>query len=102
MQTYEGLEGDSASVAVATAVISALKKKPIRQDTAMTGSLSVRGEVLPVGGVSAKVEAAIEAGLKRVLIPYSNLKDVVLSKNKQNKIKVIPVKTIDDVLKNAF
>jgi Lon-like ATP-dependent protease len=102
LQTYEGLEGDSASVSVATAIISALKKKPIRQDTAMTGSLSVRGEVLPVGGVSAKVEAAIEAGLKRVLIPHANLNDVVLSKNKQNKIKIIPVKTIDDVLKNAF
>jgi ATP-dependent Lon protease len=102
LQTYEGLEGDSASVAVATAIISALKKKSIRQDTAMTGSLSVRGEVLPVGGVSAKVEAAIEAGLKRVIIPSSNIRDVVLSKNKQNKIKIIPVKTINDVLKNVF
>ena len=59
LQTYEGVEGDSASIAVATSIISALKNIPVRQDTAMTGSLSVRGDVLPVGGVSAKVEAAI-------------------------------------------
>ncbi len=102
LQTYEGLEGDSASVAVATAIISALKKKPIRQDTAMTGSLSVRGEVLPVGGVTAKVEAAIEAGLKRVLVPYSNIQDIVLGKDLQNKIKIISIRNITDVLKNVF
>jgi len=102
LQTYEGLEGDSASVAVAVAIISALKGKAIRQDTAMTGSLSVRGEVLPVGGVTAKVEAAIGAGMKRVLIPESNLRDVVLGKNQIGKIKIIPVKTIDDVLKSVF
>ena len=57
LQTYEGVEGDSASIAVATAIISALKNIPIKQEIAMTGSLSVRGEVLPVGGVSSKVEA---------------------------------------------
>jgi ATP-dependent Lon protease len=102
LQTYEGLEGDSASIAVATSVISALKKKPIRQDTAMTGSLSVRGEVLPVGGVTAKVEAAIEAGLKRVLVPDANLRDIILSKTQKSKIKIIPVKNIDNVLKNIF
>ena len=61
IQTHEGVEGDSASIAVATAIISALQKIPIKQDTAMTGSLSVRGEVLAVGGVSAKIEAAIDA-----------------------------------------
>src|SRR3989338_6515397 len=72
LQTYEGVEGDSASIAVATAIISALEEVPIRQDTAMTGSLSVRGEVLPIGGVSAKVEAAIEAGIKRIIVPKSN------------------------------
>jgi Lon-like ATP-dependent protease len=64
LQTYEGVEGDSASIAVATSIISALKQIPIKQDYAMTGSLSVRGEVLPVGGVSTKVEAAINAGIK--------------------------------------
>lgn len=102
LQTYEGVEGDSASVAVATSIISALKKIPVRQDTAMTGSLSVRGDVLPVGGVSAKVEAAIDAGIKRVLVPKSNLKDIVLEKKKLNKIKIIPVENIRDVLKEAL
>ncbi|MEK6837417.1 MAG: ATP-dependent protease LonB, partial [Nanoarchaeota archaeon] len=62
LQTYEGVEGDSASIAVATAIISSFGKIPVKQDTAMTGSLSVRGEVLPVGGVTSKVEAAREAG----------------------------------------
>ncbi|MDI3473808.1 MAG: ATP-dependent Lon protease [Candidatus Woesearchaeota archaeon] len=102
LQTYEGVEGDSASAAVATAVISALTKIPIRQELAMTGSLSVRGDVLPVGGVSAKLEAAIDAGMKEVIVPYSNLNDIVLPKDKLEKIKVIPVKNIIDVLENAL
>ncbi len=102
LQTYEGVEGDSASIAVATAIISALKKVPIRQDTAMTGSLSVRGEVLPIGGVSAKVEAAIEAGVKRVIVPKSNLNDIVLDAKKLKQIKIIPVEYISEVLKQAL
>lgn len=102
LQTYEGVEGDSASIAVATSIISALTRVPVRQDTAMTGSLSVRGEVLPVGGVSAKVEAAIEAGLKRVLVPKSNLQDIVVDKKKLAKIKIIPVENIDAVLKESL
>ena len=103
LQTSDtGVEGDSASIAVATAVISALKQVPIKQDTAMTGSLSVKGEVLAIGGVTAKIEAAIEAGIKNVIIPLSNEKDVLLSKENKNKIKVIPVKTIQEVLKYAL
>ena len=99
LQTYEGVEGDSASIAVATSVISAFKKIPIKQDFAMTGSLSVRGEVLPIGGVTAKVEAAIEAGIKNVVVPKTNLKDIIIDKDKVNKIRIIPVETIQDVLK---
>lgn len=99
LQTYEGVEGDSASIAVATSVISAFKKIPVRQDTAMTGSLSVRGEVLPIGGVTAKVEAAIEAGIRNVIVPKTNLKDIVIDKTKVGKINIIPVETIIDVLK---
>ncbi len=99
LQTYEGVEGDSASIAVATSVISAFKKVPVRQDFAMTGSLSVRGEVLPIGGVTAKVEAAIEAGIKNVVVPKTNLKDIIIDKDKMKKIKIIPVETITDVLK---
>jgi len=102
LQTYEGVEGDSASIAVATAIISALKNIPIKQNLAMTGSLSVRGEVLPVGGVSSKVEAAIETGIKIVLVPKANLQDIVLSKEQLQKVKLIPVTTIEEVLSHAL
>lgn len=102
LQTHEGVEGDSASIAVATAIVSALKEIPIRQDTAMTGSLSIRGEVLAIGGVTAKVEAAIDAGIKQVIIPNANEKDLVLSQKQKDKIKIIPVHTIQEVLKHAL
>ncbi len=102
LQTYEGVEGDSASIAVAASIISAFKKIPVRQDTAMTGSLSVRGEVLPIGGVIAKIEAAIEAGIKRVIIPKSNLKDIVIDPTKLKKVTIIPVESIEEVLKEAL
>ncbi len=102
LQTYEGVEGDSASVAVATAIISAFRKIPIDQSVAMTGSLSVRGEVLPVGGIMPKIEAAIGAGMKRVLIPAANAKDVMLTDEQKKRIEVIPVGRIDDVLRQAM
>lgn len=102
LQTYEGVEGDSASVSVATAVISALEDLPVRQDVAMTGSLSVRGEVLPIGGVTQKVEAAIEAGLKMAIIPKSNLQDLVLSPAQEKAIKVVTAQNITDVLEHAL
>jgi ATP-dependent Lon protease len=102
LQTYEGVEGDSASIAVATSVISALKGIPVLQNTAMTGSLSVRGEVLPVGGVSAKVEAALESGLTKVIVPKSNMQDIVISAATLAKIKVVPVETISEVLQEAL
>ncbi|MDO8642873.1 MAG: ATP-dependent protease LonB [Candidatus Woesearchaeota archaeon] len=102
LQTYEGVEGDSASIAVATSIISALKNIPVRQDTAMTGSLSVRGDVLPVGGVSAKVEAAIDSGLTQVIVPRCNVQDIVVTEEKLKLIKIIPVDTISQVLKEAL
>ncbi|MCX8158252.1 MAG: ATP-dependent protease LonB [Candidatus Diapherotrites archaeon] len=102
LQSYSGVEGDSASVSVATAVISAMENIPIKQSIAMTGSLSVRGEVLPVGGVSAKVEAAIDSGLKEVIIPKSNLGDVIINKEKISKIKLIAASNLSDVIENAF
>lgn len=98
LQTYEGVEGDSASIAVATTIISALKKIPIKQDYAMTGSLSVRGEVLPIGGVSAKIEAAIAAGIKNVIVPKTNMRDIVVDADKLTKVKIIPVENITEVL----
>jgi len=98
LQTYEGVEGDSASIAVATSIISALKGAPVKQDYAVTGSLSVRGDVLPVGGVSAKVEAAIDAGIKHVIVPKSNEKDIVIDAAKLATIEIIPVERIEQVL----
>ncbi|MDK2869342.1 MAG: ATP-dependent Lon protease [Pyrococcus sp.] len=102
LQTYEGVEGDSASISVATAVISALEEIPVRQDVAMTGSLSVRGEVLPVGGITPKIEAAIEAGIKTVIIPKANEKDVFLSPDMREKIEIVAVERIDEVLEVAL
>jgi ATP-dependent Lon protease len=103
LQTADsGVEGDSASIAVAVAIISALKKIPIRQDTAITGSLSVRGEVMAVGGVTSKVEAAIEAGIKNVIVPRTNEKDILLSTKQKSKVNIIPVSTIEEALKHAL
>src|SRR2546427_603473 len=98
----EGTEGDSASISVATAVISALEEVPVNQTVAMTGSLSVRGQVLPVGGVTAKIEAAAELGLKRVVIPRANMKDVLLEDRYQGKIEIVPVDTLSEVLEEAL
>ncbi len=100
--TYEGVEGDSASISVATAVISALEEVPVDQTVAMTGSLSVRGQVLPVGGVTAKIEAAAESGIKRVLIPRANMNDIVLEERYVGKIEIIPVSNMGEVLKYAL
>jgi len=100
--TYMGVEGDSASVSVATAVVSAIEGIPVRQDIAMTGSLSVRGDVLPVGGVTYKIEAAAKAGIKTVLIPRMNIADVLIEERFKSQVTVIPVDTIEDVLKYAL
>ncbi len=100
--TYMGVEGDSASISVATAVISAIDGIPVRQDVAMTGSLSVRGDVLPVGGVTFKIEAAAKAGIKTVLIPRTNLDDVLIEERYRPLVTVIPVDNINDVLKYAL
>jgi Lon-like ATP-dependent protease len=83
-------------------VISAMENVPVRQDTAMTGSLSIRGTVLPIGGATAKVEAAARAGIKRILVPRSNLNDVLVEDNLKQKIDVIPVETLTDVIENTL
>jgi len=102
LQTYDGVEGDSASVSIATAVISATENIAVRQSVAMTGSLSVRGEVLPVGGISSKVSAAIKAGFKEIIVPRSNVADIVVSKEELAKVKIIPVSTLVEVLEVAL
>jgi Lon-like ATP-dependent protease len=100
--TYEGVEGDSASISLITAVISAMENVPVRQDVAMTGSISIRGTVLPIGGVTAKIEAAAEAGIKTVLIPKANLNDVLIEDKYKKIIEIIPVETLTDVLQTAL
>ena len=102
IQTYDDVEGDSASVSIATAVISAIEEIPIDQTVALTGSLNVRGDVMPIGGATAKIEAAAEAGMKKVLIPKSNLKDVMIEKKYEDMIEIIPTETLSDVLENIL
>jgi Lon-like ATP-dependent protease len=100
--TYEGVEGDSASISIATAVISAMEGVPVKQTVAMTGSLSVRGDVMPVGGVTQKIEAAAQAGIKTVLIPKSNMGDVLIDDAIKAKIEIIPVSNISEVFEYAM
>lgn len=100
--TYEGVEGDSASLSLITSVISVMENVAVRQDVAMTGSISIRGTVLPVGGVTAKIEAAVEAGVKKVLIPKANLNDVLIEDKYKGQVEIVPVETLSDVLDNAL
>ncbi len=100
--TYSGVEGDSASITVATAAISALEQIPVRQDIAMTGSLSVRGDVLPIGGVTYKIEAAAKAGIRTIIIPRSNLEDVLIEEEYEKMVTIIPVDNIHEVLDIAL
>ncbi len=102
LQSYDGVEGDSASVAIATSVISALEEVPIDQSVAVTGSLNVRGEVMPVGGVTGKIEAAAESGIKKVLIPKSNMNDVMIEKKYEEEIEIVPVENLGEVMKHIL
>ena len=102
IQTHSGVEGDSASIAIATSVVSALKNIAIKQDIAMTGSLSIRGEVLPIGGVSAKVEGAYLSGIYTVIVPESNMQDLVISDEIKKRMKIIPVKHFGEVLEHIL
>jgi Lon-like ATP-dependent protease len=98
----QGVDGDSASITVATAVISALEDIPVDQALAMTGSLSVRGDVLPVGGVTHKIEAAAKAGCERVIIPAANEQDVMIEDEYKEMVEIIPVSHISEVLDVAL
>jgi Lon-like ATP-dependent protease len=102
VQAYEGVDGDSASVTVATAVISALEDVGVAQNIAMTGSLSVRGDVLPVGGVTHKIEAAAKAGMDTVIIPAANMQDVMIEDEYKEMVDIIPVSHISEVLDVAL
>ena len=96
------VDGDSASITMATAIISAFEGVPIEQNLAMTGSLSVRGEILPVGGVTAKIEAAAKSGIAKVVIPRANLQDVLVDEKWEKQVEVLPVDSLDEVLEHAL
>jgi len=100
--TYDGVEGDSASITMATVILSAMEGIPIRQDLAMTGSLSVRGKVLPVGAVTAKLEAAAAAGIKLALIPEANANDVMILNKFYKSMDIYTVENFRDVIEYAF
>jgi Lon-like ATP-dependent protease len=98
----QGVDGDSASVTVATAVISALEDIPVKQNLAMTGSLSVRGDVLPVGGVTHKIEAAAKSGIDTIIIPKANEQDVMIEDEYEEMVDIVPVAHISEVLEVAL
>jgi len=94
------LDGPSAGIAMATAVYSAIKKRKVDNTVAMTGELSIRGKVKPVGGVDAKVEAAIQAGCKKIYIPKENWQARFMHLAKE--IEIIPIDTLDEVINQVM
>jgi ATP-dependent Lon protease len=96
-------DGPSAGVGMCTALVSALTKIPVRSNVAMTGEITLRGEVLPIGGLKEKLLAARRGGIDTVLIPADNEKDLVeIPKNIKDKLTILPVKWIDQVLEIAL
>ena len=96
-------DGPSAGVTMVTALVSELAKIPVRRDVAMTGEITLRGKVLAIGGLKEKTMAAYNAGVKTVLIPHDNLKDLNdIDPLARENLQFIPCKTLDDVLKNAL
>ncbi len=96
-------DGPSAGGAMATALVSAFTGIPVRADVAMTGEITLRGEILPIGGLKEKLLAAHRGGIKTVLIPEQNVKDLAdIPDNVKNKLEIIPVRWIDKVLEIAL
>ena len=96
-------DGPSAGIGLCTALVSVLTGIPVRCDVAMTGEITLRGEVLPIGGLKEKLLAAVRGGLQRVLIPEENVRDLAeIPDNIKNKLEIIPVKWIDKVLELAL
>ena len=96
-------DGPSAGVGMCTALVSALTDIPVNSEVAMTGEITLRGEVLPIGGLKEKLLAAHRGGIETVLIPHENEKDLVeIPKNIKDKLNIVPVKWIDQVLEHAL
>jgi ATP-dependent Lon protease len=105
LATYMGVpkEGSSAGITIATGIVSALKKQPVRNDLAMTGEITIMGKVLAVGGIQQKIQAAYNAGVREVLLPADNFKETQeLPSYILDAMKLTPVQTIDDVLRHAL
>ena len=96
-------DGPSAGAAMTTAFVSALTGIPVRADVAMTGEITLRGEVTAIGGLKEKLLAAHRGGIKTVLIPEENVKDLQeIPENVKNQLEIVPVKWIDKVLEVAL
>ena len=96
-------DGPSAGVAMATSIISVLTGIPVRRDIAMTGEITLRGRVLPIGGLKEKLLAALRAGIKTVFIPKENEKDLAeIPDNVKNNLILIPVSDVDEVIAKAL
>jgi ATP-dependent Lon protease len=96
-------DGPSAGIAMTTAIVSLLTGNPISKDVAMTGEITLRGRVLPIGGLKEKLLAALRGGIKTVLIPEENEKDLVdLPDSVKQGLTIVPVSTIDQVLARAL
>lgn len=96
-------DGPSAGIAITTALVSALSGIPVRADVAMTGEVTLRGEVLAIGGLKEKLLAALRGGIQKVLIPEENVKDLQdIPENVKNGLEIVPVKWIDKVLEEAL
>jgi ATP-dependent Lon protease len=96
-------DGPSAGIAMTTAMVSAMTGIPVRADVAMTGEITLRGEVLQIGGLKEKLLAAHRGGIKTVLIPEQNVRDLAdIPANVKNELEIVPVKWIDRVLELAL
>ena len=96
-------DGPSAGIGMVTSIVSSITKIPVNKDVAMTGEVTVTGQVLPIGGLKEKLLAAHRAGIKEVLIPKENKKDLVdIPKKVKDDIKITTVETADEVLKIAL
>ena len=96
-------DGPSAGIAMVTSIVSSITGVEVNKDVAMTGEVTLRGNVLQIGGLKEKLLAAHRAGIKKVLIPYDNQKDLVeIPETIRKSIEIVSVKTIDEVLKHAL